>query len=167
MNDCQSDSLVFFGATGDLAYKKVFPSLQAMVKRGTLDVPVVCVAKSGWNIDQLRARVRDSLEKHGGLDPAAFDKLCGLIRYIDADYMEMETFHSIRRELGFAERPAHYLAIPPSLFGMVAGTSPYWHRRRPRKTLRAPHEKIRQWRYTYGSHRATGLSTHRRAERIR
>jgi len=119
MNQSHSDSLVFFGATGDLAYKKIFPSLQAMVKRGTLDVPVVCVAKSGWNIDQLRARVQDSLEKHGGLDRAAFDKLCSLLHYIDGDYMEMETFQSIRRELGSAERPAHYLAIPPALFGQV------------------------------------------------
>src|SRR5882757_8758141 len=119
MSESQSDALVFFGATGDLAYKKIFPSLQAMVKRGTLDVPVVCVAKSGWNIDQLRARVQDSLEKHGGLDRVAFDKLCSLLRYIDGDYKEMETFQSIRRELGPAERPAHYLAIPPALFGQV------------------------------------------------
>ncbi len=119
MNNGHSDALVFFGATGDLAYKKIFPSLQAMVKRGFLHVPVVCVAKAGWNIDQLRARVQDSLEKHGGLDRAAFDKLSGLLRYIDGDYMEMETFRSIRRELGSAEHPAHYLAIPPSLFGHV------------------------------------------------
>src|SRR5712691_5284021 len=98
MNNCHSDALVFFGATGDLAYKKIFPSLQAMVQRGTLDVPVVCVAKSGWNIAQLRARVQDSLEKHGGLDPAAYDKLSGLLRYIDGDYAEMDTFHAIRRE---------------------------------------------------------------------
>lgn len=117
MNDSHSDALVFFGATGDLAYKKIFPSLQAMVERGSLNVPVVCVAKSGWNIDQLRARVQDSLEKHGGLDRAAFDKLCSLLRYIDGDYMDLETFRSIQRELGSAEHPAHYLAIPPSLFG--------------------------------------------------
>ncbi len=119
MNDSHSDALVFFGATGDLAYKKIFPSLQAMVKRGALNAPVVCVAKAGWNIDQLRARVQDSLEKHGGLDRTAFDKLCSLLRYIDGDYMETETFQSIRRELGSAERPAHYLAIPPALFGQV------------------------------------------------
>src|SRR5262245_62127343 len=119
MTDSHSDALVFFGATGDLAHKKIFPSLQAMVKRGTLHVPVVCVAKSGWNIDQLRARVEDSLEKHGGLDRAAFDNLCSLLRYIDGDYMDIETFHSIRRELGSSERPAHYLAIPPALFGHV------------------------------------------------
>ena len=119
MNDSHSDALVFFGATGDLAYKKIFPSLQAMVKRGTLNVPVVCVAKAGWNIDQLRARAQDSLEKHGGLDRAAFGKLCSLLRYIDGDYCETETFQSVRRELGSAERPAHYLAIPPALFGQV------------------------------------------------
>jgi len=90
-----------------------------MVQRGTLSVPVVCVAKSGWTIDQLRARVQDSLEKHGGLDRAAFDKLSGLLRYIDGDYADMDTFHAIRRELGSAQRPAHYLAIPPKLFGDV------------------------------------------------
>jgi glucose-6-phosphate 1-dehydrogenase len=119
MNESHSDALVFFGATGDLAYKKIFPSLQSMVKRGALDVPVVCVAKSGWNIDQLRARVQDSLEKHGGLDKPAFDKLVGLLRYIDGAYEEAGTFEAIRRELGSAKRPAHYLAIPPALFGEV------------------------------------------------
>ena len=75
MSDSHSDALVFFGATGDLAYKKIFPALQAMVKRGHLNVPVIGVAKSGWNLDQLRARAHDSVEKHGGLDPAAFEKL--------------------------------------------------------------------------------------------
>jgi glucose-6-phosphate 1-dehydrogenase len=119
MNDSHSDALVFFGATGDLAYKKIFPSLQAMVKRGTLNVPVVGVAKSGWNLDQLRARAHDSLEKHGGVDRAAFDKLSGLLRYVDGDYEDPKTFASIRRELGSCERPAHYLAIPPVLFGLV------------------------------------------------
>jgi glucose-6-phosphate 1-dehydrogenase len=115
-----SDALVFFGATGDLAYKKIFPSLQAMVKRGHLDVPVIGVAKAGWNVDQLRARARDSVENHGGgLDPAAFDKLCGLLRYVDGDYKDAATFQAIRKELDSAERPAHYLAIPPALFGLV------------------------------------------------
>ena len=76
----QSDALVFFGATGDLAYKKIFPALQAMVKRGHLNVPVVGVAKAGWNLDQFRARAKDSLEKHGGVDAAAFEKLIGLLR---------------------------------------------------------------------------------------
>src|SRR5437867_8749895 len=119
MNESHSDALVFFGATGDLAYKKIFPSLQAMIKRGHLRVPVIGVAKSGWTLDQLRARARDSLEKHGGVDPAAFGKLCGLLRYVDGDYNDPATFQAIRRELRSAERPAHYLAIPPQLFGVV------------------------------------------------
>ena len=119
MSDFHSDALVFFGATGDLAYKKIFPSLQAMAKRGNLNVPVVGVAKSGWNIDQLRARAHDSLEKHGGVDRIAFDKLCSLLRYVDGDYNDPATFGAIRRELGSCGRPAHYLAIPPVLFGLV------------------------------------------------
>jgi glucose-6-phosphate 1-dehydrogenase len=119
MNDAQSDALVFFGATGDLAYKKIFPSLQAMLKRGHLDVPVIGVAKSGWNLDRFRARAKDSLEKHGGLDPAAFDQLSGLLRYVDGDYKDPATFQAIRGQLGSARRPAHYLAIPPVLFGLV------------------------------------------------
>jgi glucose-6-phosphate 1-dehydrogenase len=120
MNAPNSDALVFFGATGDLAYKKIFPSLQAMIKRGNLNVPVIGVAKAGWSLDQLRARARDSVEKHGGgLDPAAFEKLSGLLRYVDGDYKDAATFQSIRKELGSAQRPAHYLAIPPALFGFV------------------------------------------------
>ena len=114
-----SDALVFFGASGDLAYKKIFPSLHAMLKRGHLSVPVIGVAKSGWNLDQLRARAKESLEKHGGLDSAAFEKLCGLLRYVDGDYKDPATFQAIRKELGSAQRPAHYLAIPPVLFGLV------------------------------------------------
>src|SRR6201982_3758366 len=120
MNARHSDALVFFGATGDLAYKKIFPSLQAMIKRGNLNVPVIGVAKAGWSLDQLRARARDSVEKHGGgLDPAAFEKLCGLLRYVDGDYKDAATFQAIRKELDSAERPAHYLAIPPAVFGLV------------------------------------------------
>jgi glucose-6-phosphate 1-dehydrogenase len=119
MTNPHSDALVFFGATGDLAYKKIFPSLQAMVKRGHLNVPVIGVAKAGWNLDQLRARARDSLEHHGGLDAAAFDKLSNLLRYVDGDYKDSATFQAIRKELGSAQRPAHYLAIPPVLFGLV------------------------------------------------
>lgn len=120
MNVPHSDALVFFGATGDLAHKKIFPSLQAMVKRGHLNVPVIGVAKSGWNVDQLRARARDGLEKFGGgVDAAAFDKLCRLLRYVDGDYKDAATFQSIRKELGSAQHPAHYLAIPPVLFEVV------------------------------------------------
>ena len=114
-----SDALVFFGATGDLAYKKIFPALQGMLKRGQLNVPVVGVAKSGWNLEQFRARVHDSLEKHGGVDPVAFEKLLGLLRYVDGDYQDPETFKALNKELGGARRPAHYLAIPPVLFGTV------------------------------------------------
>ena len=119
MSAAHSDALVFFGATGDLAYKKIFPSLQAMIKRGHLDVPVIGVAKAGWNLDQLKARAKDSLEKHGGLDPAAFEKLSSLLRYVDGDYSDAATFQNLRKELGNAQRPAHYLAIPPVLFGTV------------------------------------------------
>jgi glucose-6-phosphate 1-dehydrogenase len=119
MNLPHSDALVFFGATGDLAYKKIFPSLQAMLKRGHLTVPVIGVAKAGWNLDQLRARAKDSLEKHGGLDVAAFDKLSRLLRYVDGEYKDPATFQAIGKELGSAQRPAHYLAIPPVLFGTV------------------------------------------------
>jgi glucose-6-phosphate 1-dehydrogenase len=114
-----SDALVFLGATGDLAYKKIFPALQAMIKRGHLSVPVIGVAKAGWNLDQLKARARDSVEKHGGLDTSAFEKLCGLLRYVDGDYNDATTFQAIRKELGSAQRPAYYLAIPPVLFGLV------------------------------------------------
>jgi len=119
MSDPHSDALVFFGATGDLAYKKIFPSLQAMAQRGHLDVPVIGVAKAGWGLDQLKARARDSVEQHGGLHPAAFDRLCGLLRYVDGDYQDPATFQTLRKELGSAHRPAHYLAIPPALFELV------------------------------------------------
>ncbi len=119
MGNSHSDALVFFGATGDLAYKKIFPALQGMVKRGHLNVPVIGVAKSGWNLDQFRARALDSLEKHGGVDHAAFEKLSGLLRYVDGDYEDLATFEALSKELNGAERPTHYLAIPPHLFGAV------------------------------------------------
>jgi len=114
-----SDALVFFGATGDLAYKKIFPALQAMVKRGKLTVPVIGVAKAGWNLDQFKARALDSLEKHGGVDPEAFQKLSGLLRYVDGDYGDPTTFETLGRELKDSQRPAHYLAIPPAMFEEV------------------------------------------------
>jgi glucose-6-phosphate 1-dehydrogenase len=119
MNTNHSDALVFFGATGDLAYKKIFPALQAMVKRGNLNVPVIGVAKAGWNLDQLKARAKDSLEKHGGIDPMAFEKLNGLLRYVDGDFNEVSTFQALRQEIGNAKCPAYYLAIPPSAFAIV------------------------------------------------
>jgi glucose-6-phosphate 1-dehydrogenase len=119
MSESSSDSLVFFGATGDLAYKKIFPSLHAMVKRGVLEVPVIGVAKSGWGLPQLQARARESIEKHGGVDAAALKKLMELLRYVDGDYGEPQTFAALKKALGTACRPAHYLAIPPALFGKV------------------------------------------------
>jgi glucose-6-phosphate 1-dehydrogenase len=114
-----SDALVFFGATGDLAYKQIFPALQQMIQHGSLDAPVIGVAKAGWNLDQLRARARDSISKHGGVDEAAFAKLMTLLQYIDGDYNDPATFEALRKALGGAQRPAHYLAIPPSAFATV------------------------------------------------
>jgi glucose-6-phosphate 1-dehydrogenase len=120
MLNLQSDALVFFGATGDLAFKKIFPSLQAMLKRGNLNVPVIGVAKAGWNLDQLRRRAHESLEKHSGVDRGAFERLCSLLRYVDGDYRNPDTYALLRKELGEARRPTHYMAIPPVLFGTVA-----------------------------------------------
>jgi glucose-6-phosphate 1-dehydrogenase len=120
MTDTRSDALVFFGATGDLAYKKIFPALQGMVRRGFLNVPVIGVAKSGWTLEQLRERARASLKEFGGgVDEAAFAKLVSLLRYIDGDYADPATFTKLRQALGAAKAPTHYLAIPPSLFAAV------------------------------------------------
>jgi glucose-6-phosphate 1-dehydrogenase len=115
-----SDALVFLGATGDLAYKQIFPALQGLVRDEGFDLPIIGVAKAGWNLDQLKARAKDSLEKHGGIDQPAFEKLMGLLRYVDGDYNDLDTFTRLRRELGKSQRPLHYLAIPPSLFAVVA-----------------------------------------------
>ena len=119
MTRVSSDALVFFGATGDLAYKKIFPALQRLIRHGRLDVPVIGVAKAGWGLEQLRERARESVTKHGGLDRDAFAKLSGLLRYVDGDYADPRTFEALRRELGPASRPTHYLAIPPALFEEV------------------------------------------------
>jgi glucose-6-phosphate 1-dehydrogenase len=116
----RSDALVFFGATGDLAYKEVFPALQGLVEQRRLDIPVIGVARSGSDLEGLRARARDSLEQHGGINPGAFAKLSSLLRYIDGDYRDPATFTRLRQALGGAERPLHYLAIPPSMFATVA-----------------------------------------------
>ncbi|HEV8423578.1 MAG TPA: glucose-6-phosphate dehydrogenase [Actinomycetes bacterium] len=115
----RSDAIVFFGATGDLAYKEVFPALQGLIQHHRLDVPIIGVARSGWDLEQLRARARESLERHGGVDEEAFAKLASLLRYIDGDYAEPRTFQRLRKALGDAERPLHYLAIPPSMFATV------------------------------------------------
>ena len=119
MEEFRSDALVFFGATGDLAYKKIFPALQAMVRRGHLDAPIVGVARPGWSLQQLRERARASVTEHGGLDAAAFQKLASLLRYVEGDYSDPNTFDRLKQALGGAVHPTHYLAIPPSLFGDV------------------------------------------------
>src|SRR5574337_576635 len=115
----KADALVFFGATGDLAYKKIFPSLQAMIKRGHLDVPVIGVAKAGWGLEQLRDRARSSLAEHGGIDEPAAARLLAQLRYVDGDDADPATFAALARELRSAQRPMHYLAIPPSMFAKV------------------------------------------------
>ncbi len=119
MERIDSDALVFFGATGDLAYKQIFPSLQRLAKRGKLQGPVVGVAKAGWTLDNLKDRAKDSLEKHGGFDPTGGEKLLSQLRYVDGDYNDADTFNRVRAELGEAKHPLHYLAIPPSLFVRV------------------------------------------------
>ena len=119
MSPSQSDALVIYGATGDLAFKKIFPALQAMAKRGYLDVPVIGVGRSAWTVGQFQARAFESLQRHGEVDPAAWDKLCGLLRYVHVDYTDPTTFQALRKELGGAERPAHYLALAPTMFETV------------------------------------------------
>jgi len=119
MDQPKSDALVFFGATGDLAYKQIFPSLQRLAKRGKLTGPVIGVAKAGWNLDQLKARATDSVKTHGGVDPEGLADLLGRLRYVDGDYSDDTTFTQVRKDLGDAKHPLHYLAIPPSLFAEV------------------------------------------------
>jgi glucose-6-phosphate 1-dehydrogenase len=115
----KADALVFFGATGDLAHKKIFPALQALARTGNLDIPVIGVAKAGWTLEQLKARAKDSVERYGGLNSEAFTQLSRSLRYIDGDYADSATFQQLRRELGSAQHPLHYLAIPPSVFTTV------------------------------------------------
>jgi glucose-6-phosphate 1-dehydrogenase len=115
----RSDALVFLGATGDLAYRKIFPALHALARRGKLDFPVVGVAKSGWGLEQLVERAKASVTEHGGLDPVAFPRLVERLRYVDGDYADPTTFVRLLAELDHAVRPAHYLAIPPSMFPNV------------------------------------------------
>jgi glucose-6-phosphate 1-dehydrogenase len=114
-----ADALVIFGATGDLADKEIFPALQGLVQRHRLDIPIIGVARSGWDLERLRARAHDSLERHGGVDPDAFAKLSSLLRYIDGDYRDPATFTRLRQALADAKRPLHYLAVPPSMFATV------------------------------------------------
>ena len=115
----RSDALVLFGASGDLAHKKIFPALYAMCRRGTLDVPVIGVARSGWDLDDFKSHVRDSIRQVDGFDEKIADRLLGLLRYVDGDYRDPETFTQLRTELGDSKRPLYYLAIPPSMFPLV------------------------------------------------
>ncbi|MGE0360915.1 MAG: glucose-6-phosphate dehydrogenase [Vicinamibacterales bacterium] len=119
MSTTPSDALVVFGVTGDLAFKQIFPALHAMVRRGALDVPVLGVARAGSSLEALRARARESIEAKGALDPAAFEKLAGLLHYVGGDYEDPATFAALRQALAGASRPTYYLAIPPSLFEPV------------------------------------------------
>jgi glucose-6-phosphate 1-dehydrogenase len=115
-----SDAFVFFGATGDLAFKQIFPALHGMVRDEGFALPIIGVSKAGWNLDQFKARAKDSLDHHGNVDPAAFAKLISLLHYVDGDYNELATFTQLRTVLGDAQHPLHYLAIPPNLFATVA-----------------------------------------------
>jgi glucose-6-phosphate 1-dehydrogenase len=121
MSKLESDALVFFGATGDLAYKKIFPALYSMVKRGGFHIPIIGMARAGWNLEKLKERARDSVKSAGEYDEAVFGKLAALLKYVDGDYSKQETFASLRDALGLAKNPIHYLAIPPSMFGIVVG----------------------------------------------
>jgi glucose-6-phosphate 1-dehydrogenase len=114
-----SDAFVFFGATGDLAYRKLFPALQALVRDGALHGPIIGVARGGWTLDKLRERARDSLAANGGVDPEAFASLSDRLRYVGGDYNDLATYERLRQALGDAKRPLHYLAVPPSLFATV------------------------------------------------
>ena len=120
MSGPQSDAFVFFGATGDLAFKQIFPALQGLIRDEGFNIPIIGVAKAGWNLDQFKARAKDSLEQHGGIDAEAFARLNQQLRYIDGDYSDPNTFIQLRQTLGNAQRPLHYLAIPPSFFATVA-----------------------------------------------
>ena len=120
MADQPSDAIVFFGATGDLAYKQIFPALLGLVRDEGLNVPIIGVAKAGWNLDKLKERAADSLQHHGGGDPKVQQRLMDLLRYVDGDYNDDATFTELRKQLGKAQRPLHYLAVPPSLFATVS-----------------------------------------------
>ena len=119
MNAARSDAIVFYGATGDLAYKQIFPALYALAQHDRLDIPVIGVARAGWDLPCLQARARDSVLAHGAIDETVFARFASLLRYVDGDYRDAATFTALRRELGDARRPLHYLAIPPALFPTI------------------------------------------------
>jgi len=120
MNRAESDAFVFFGATGDLAYKKIFPALYAMFRRDGFDIPIIGMARAGWTLDKLKERARDSIQHSGDFDAVGFEKFSALLRYVDGDYSDPATFTGLRKAMGPAMRPIHYLAIPPSMFASVA-----------------------------------------------
>src|SRR5260370_20384413 len=119
MKPLNSDAFVFFGATGDLAYKKIFPALDAMVRRSGLDIPIIGMARAGWSLDKLKARARESVEHGGDFEPGCFEKLAAQLRYVGGDYTDPGTYAKLKQALGLATRPIHYLAIPPSMFASV------------------------------------------------
>jgi glucose-6-phosphate 1-dehydrogenase len=119
MTQLNSDAFVFFGATGDLAYKKIFPALYAMVRRSGLDIPIIGMGRASWTLDKLRARARESVEQSGDYEAGCFEKLAALLRYVDGDYTDPATYTKLKQALGLATRPIHYLAIPPSMFASV------------------------------------------------
>jgi len=119
MTEPGSDAFVFFGATGDLAYKRIFPALQALIRSGGLDMPIIGMARAGWTLGKLRERARESLENNGGLDAEAFARLTAQLQYVDGDYADPATYQRLKQTLGTAARPLHYMAIPPSMFGAV------------------------------------------------
>lgn len=120
MTPARSDAIVFFGSTGDLAYKQIFPALHALVRRGRLDLPIVAVGRKDLEIDELRARAKESISKSGGLDAAAFAKLSARLCYVKVDYDDAGTFSRIRGALGGSKHPLHYVALPPEVFEQVA-----------------------------------------------
>jgi glucose-6-phosphate 1-dehydrogenase len=139
MSEPVSDAFVFFGATGDLAYKQIFPALQALTKRGHFDVPFICVARSGWNAEKLKERLRDSLEHHGGVNEEAYAQLCSRLLYVDGDYADPATYDKLCAALGDSTRPLYYLAIPPSMFAtVVQGLTKTGCLREPRVVVEKP-----------------------------
>jgi glucose-6-phosphate 1-dehydrogenase len=119
MDKIESDAFVFFGATGDLAYKKIFPALYAMVRRGGFHIPIIGMARGGWSLEKLTERARDSVKQSGDYDEQSFAKLAALLRYVDGDYSDPQTFAKLKKALGLAKSPIYYLAIPPSMFASV------------------------------------------------
>jgi glucose-6-phosphate 1-dehydrogenase len=119
MHNTESDAFVFFGATGDLAYKKIFPALHSMVRRDNFAIPIIGMARAGWTLDKLVERARSSVKQNGDFDAVSFQKMAALLRYVDGDYSDPATFAKLREAIGTAKKPIHYLAIPPSMFASV------------------------------------------------